>query len=76
MSAYAGRDHKWDLLVIESIHDIWCVVGWGGALAAGGGGACFKVAALCGMLEKRKIMNFKELAFHTRRCTSGLCARL
>lgn len=44
MSAYAGRDHKWDLLVIESIHDIWCVVrgGGGGALAAGGGGLALK----------------------------------
>lgn len=76
MSAYAGRDHKWDLLVIESIHDIWCVVREGGLRQQGEGGAHFKVAALCGMLEKRKIMNFKELAFHTRRCTSGLCARL
>lgn len=34
MSTYTGWDHKWDLLVVESLHVIWVT----GDLDAGGGG--------------------------------------
>lgn len=40
MSTYTGWDHKWDLLVIESVHII-SVIGWVGGLRDEGEGEVF-----------------------------------
>lgn len=60
VSTYTGWDHKWDLLVIESVHDIWVIGGL--QYLGGGGGVRFKATALgslCGSLENtRKLLRY------------------
>ena len=58
VSTYAGWDHKWDLLVVESVHVI-CLIGRGGLrYLGGGGGVRFKATApgsLWGSLENTRL---------------------